>query len=58
MRAQMLLWENDLSRYEEKSVAATFILALKRMQKNAPDGVILLRVLNFYNPEGIPISIF
>ena len=55
---QILSWENDLSRHEEKSVAATFTPALDRIQKTIPDAVTLLRVLCFCDPEGIPISIF
>ncbi len=55
---QILSWENDLSRHEEKSVAATFTPALNKLQGTAPDALTLLRVLCFCDPENIPMSIF
>ncbi|KAL8697122.1 MAG: hypothetical protein Q9201_007299 [Fulgogasparrea decipioides] len=54
---QVLSWENDLSRYEEESVVATFVPALNRILQTAPDALILLRILSFCDPENIPISI-
>jgi len=57
-RMQILSWENDLSRHEEKSVAATFTPALNKLQGTAPDALTLLRVLCFCDPENIPMSIF
>ncbi|KAL9035768.1 MAG: hypothetical protein Q9180_004677 [Flavoplaca navasiana] len=54
---EVLSWENDLSRYEEKSVVATFMPALNRVSQTAPDAVTLLRILCFCDPENIPISI-
>ena len=56
-KIQILSWENDLSRHEEKSVAATFTPALSKIQATAPDAVTLLRVLCFCDPEGISIGI-
>ena len=58
MRVQILSWENELSRHEEKSVMVTFTLALNRIQHTAPDAMTLLRLFCFCDPEGIPISIF
>lgn len=55
---QFLSWENDLSRYQERTVVATFTPALTRIQQTAPDAGILLRFLCFCDPECIPISIF
>lgn len=57
MGVQILSWDNDLSQHEEKSVVATFIPALDRMQQTAPDAATLLRVLCFCDAESIPISI-
>ena len=60
----MLSWEDELSRedelsqHEEKSVVDTFIPALQRIQETAPNGMVLLRVLSFFNCDGIPICIF
>ncbi|KAI4247881.1 MAG: hypothetical protein L6R42_009493 [Xanthoria sp. 1 TBL-2021] len=54
---EVLSWENDLSRHEEKSVVATFMPALNRVSQTAPDAVTLLRILCFCDPENIPISI-
>ncbi|KAL8735363.1 MAG: hypothetical protein Q9166_000908 [cf. Caloplaca sp. 2 TL-2023] len=54
---EVLSWENDLSRHEEKSVVATFRPALNRVSQTAPDAVTLLRVLCFCDPENIPFNI-
>ncbi|KAL8914575.1 MAG: hypothetical protein Q9172_007051 [Xanthocarpia lactea] len=54
---EVLSWENDLSRHEEKSVVATFMPALNRILQTAPDAVTLLRILCFCDPESIPISV-
>lgn len=39
-------------------MAATFTLALNKIQGTAPDALTLLRVLCFCDPENIPMSIF
>ncbi|KAI4123451.1 MAG: hypothetical protein LQ338_005248 [Usnochroma carphineum] len=54
---QILTWENDYSSHEEKSVAAIFTPALRKIQQTAPDALILLQVLCFCDPDNIPISI-
>ncbi|KAL8876041.1 MAG: hypothetical protein Q9192_008939, partial [Flavoplaca navasiana] len=54
---EVLSWENDLSRHEEKSVVTTFMPALNRVSQTAPDAVTLLRIFCFCDPENIPISI-
>ncbi|KAL8907713.1 MAG: hypothetical protein Q9171_005754 [Xanthocarpia ochracea] len=54
---EFLSWENDLSRYEERSVVATFMPPLNRISQTAPDAVTLLRILCFCDPESIPISV-
>ncbi|KAL8816312.1 MAG: hypothetical protein Q9191_008353, partial [Dirinaria sp. TL-2023a] len=53
----VLSWENDLSRYEEKSVVATFMPTVESISQTAPDALTLLRILCFCDPENIPISI-
>ncbi|KAL8874887.1 MAG: hypothetical protein Q9198_006681 [Flavoplaca austrocitrina] len=54
---EVLSWENDLSRHEEKSVVTTFMPALNRISQTAPDAATLLRIFCFCDPENIPISI-
>ncbi|KZP10457.1 TPR-like protein [Athelia psychrophila] len=52
---QIISWENDLSSYEQKSVAATFISQLKELKKRSPVASTLLKVLSFLDPERIPV---
>jgi tetratricopeptide (TPR) repeat protein len=52
----MLSWENDLSNYEERSVAATFNTQLDDLNLRYPDAIDLLKVLSFLDPECIPLS--
>ncbi|KAL8715491.1 MAG: hypothetical protein Q9220_000826 [cf. Caloplaca sp. 1 TL-2023] len=54
---EVLSWENDLSLYEEKSVAATFAPALNKIRQTAPDALTLLRVFSLCDPERVPLSI-
>lgn len=48
--------ENNLSNYEQKSVAVTFGSQLKELESRSPDCNNLLRVLSFFDPEGIPLD--
>jgi hypothetical protein len=54
----MLSWENDLSNYEERSVAAMFNTHTQQdaLSLRYPDGIDLLKVLSFLDPEYIPFS--
>ena len=54
---QVLEWENDLSRYEERSVTATFTFALEQLQQAAPGTSDLLRILAFLDPESVPVDV-
>ena len=53
---QLISWENNLSEYEYKSVAATFTCQLRGLERQHPDASKLLRVLAFFDPEKIPIE--
>jgi hypothetical protein len=50
-------WENDLSTYEQKSVAATFSSQLDGLERQYPNASNLLKVLSFFDPESINIDI-
>jgi hypothetical protein len=50
----MIRWENNMSTYEARSVAATFITQLERLSRDAND---LLNILSFFDPESIPVKI-
>src|SRR5438477_9720191 len=53
---QMTKWENDLSVYQEKSIAATFTIQLDNLQRQFPDVSNLLKVLAYFDPEHIPLD--
>jgi tetratricopeptide (TPR) repeat protein len=53
---QLMGLENNLSNYEQKSVAVTFGSQLKELESRSPDCNNLLRVLSFFDPEGIPLD--
>jgi hypothetical protein len=52
----VISWENDLSTYEEKSVAATFTSQLDGLEHQCPNTSDLLKVLSFFDPESIPLD--
>jgi len=52
----MISWENDLSSYEQKSVAATFSAQLEGLELHSPNASNLLKVLSFFDPENIPLK--
>src|SRR5438477_852366 len=52
----MMKWENDLSIYQETSVAATFTCQLDDLQQHFPDVSNLLKVLAYFDPESIPLD--
>jgi tetratricopeptide (TPR) repeat protein len=53
---KMLSWENNLSAYEEKSVAAMFKTQLDDLDGHCPDAMNLLKVLSYLDPECIPLK--
>src|SRR5438477_8141291 len=52
----MMKWENDLSIYQETSVAATFTCQLDDLQQHFPDVSNLLKILAYFDPESIPLD--
>jgi tetratricopeptide (TPR) repeat protein len=50
-------WENKLSNYEVKSVAATFTSQLEDLARRSPDASNLLNFLSFLDPESISLDI-
>ncbi|MCJ1309318.1 hypothetical protein MMC25_002977 [Agyrium rufum] len=53
---QVLGRENDLSRYQERSVIAAFAPALDQLERASPQTSDFLRILAFLDPESIPID--
>jgi hypothetical protein len=53
---ELIGWENGLSEYEHKSVAATFTCQLRDLERQHPDASQLLGALAFFDPEKIPIE--
>lgn len=54
---KLIRWENKLSNYEQKSIAATFATQLEKLKSQSPDFSNLLTVLSFFDPESIPLHI-
>src|SRR5437764_9258142 len=54
--SKMISWENDLSTYEAKSVAATFSCQLQDLAVRFPIASNLLHILSFLDPESIPLN--
>ena len=55
--SQIIKWENDLSSYEQKSVAATFNLQFNELSRRSPDTSNLLKILSFLDPESICVDV-
>jgi hypothetical protein len=53
----LISWENNLSGYEQKSVAVTFTTQLEELEGLSPDFSNLFKVLSFFDPESIPLKI-
>ena len=54
---QVLAWDNDLSPYEQKSVAATFMLQLEDLDRRSPEAGKIMNILSFLDPEGFDTEI-
>lgn len=54
---KLISWQNNLSTYERKSVAATFSTQLEELERQSPHSSNLLKVLSFFDPESIPLEI-
>jgi tetratricopeptide (TPR) repeat protein len=53
---KIIAWENDLSTYEEKSVAVAFGIQLEELERRSSDFSNLLKVLSFLDPERISLD--
>jgi len=53
---KLISWENNLSYYEQKSVAVMFSTQLEELERQSPDVSNLSKVLSFFDPESIPLS--
>jgi hypothetical protein len=53
---KIIAWENDLSTYEEKSVAVAFGIQLEELERRSSDFSNLLKVLSFLDPEHISLD--
>ncbi|KAA6409811.1 MAG: hypothetical protein FRX48_06423 [Lasallia pustulata] len=56
-KVEIIKWENDLSSYEQKSVAATFNLQFNELSRRSPDTSNLLKILSFLDPESICVDV-
>jgi tetratricopeptide (TPR) repeat protein len=56
IRLKVMSWENKLSNYEVKSVAATFTSQLEDLGYRSPDSSNLLKLLSFLDPESISLD--
>jgi tetratricopeptide (TPR) repeat protein len=56
IRLKVMSWENKLSNYEVKSVAATFTSQLEDLACRSPDSSNLLKLLSFLDPESISLD--
>jgi hypothetical protein len=50
-------WENDLTPYEARSVAATFLNQFNELNQQSRDIGNLLKFLSFFDPENIPVEL-
>ena len=51
-----MTWENDLSSYQEKSIAATFVCQLQDLEMKFQDARNLLTILAYLDPENIALD--
>jgi hypothetical protein len=54
---KMISWENNLSSYQQKSVAATFVFQLDDLDLQCPDASNFLKMLSSLDPGCIPLDI-
>ena len=54
---QVFAWDNDLSSYEQKSVAATFMLQLEDLDRQSPDAGRIMKIISFLDPESFGTNI-
>ena len=53
---KLMTWENDLSSYQEKSIAATFVCQLRDLEMQFQDASNLLKMLAYLDPESISLD--
>src|ERR1700734_1195489 len=53
---KLISWENNLSSYEQKSVAVAFATQFEQLEVQDPDSSNLLKVLSFLDPKHIPLK--
>ena len=51
-----MTWENDLSIYQEESIAATFVCQLRDLEMQFQDASNLLKLVAFLDPESISLD--
>jgi hypothetical protein len=54
---KLISWKNELSNYEQKSVAVTFSTQLEELDRQSRACSSLLKILSFLDPESIPLNI-
>ena len=55
--SQLIAWENHLLRYQEKSIAATFIRHLRDLDRQFPPAADLLKVMAYLNTDKISLEV-
>ena len=55
--SQLIAWENNLQRYQEKSIAASFIRHLRHLNRRFPTAADLLKVMAYLNTENISLEV-
>ena len=53
---KLISWKNELSNYEQKSVAVTFATQLEELDRQSHACSSLLKILSFFDPESIPLN--
>ena len=54
---KLISWENELSNYEQKSIAVMFSTQLEELDRQSHACSSLLKILSFFDPESIPLNI-
>jgi hypothetical protein len=54
---KLISWENELSNYEQKSIAVMFATQLEELDRQSHACCSLLKILSFFDPESIPLNI-
>jgi hypothetical protein len=54
---QLISWENDLLRYQEQSIAVTFVRQLRDLDRHSPAAANLLKIMAYLDTESISLEL-